>query len=83
MFGVLVHPLYTKQHIYADFRVRWQHVFYFKTKYSKQLLSIVFKYIVVVAVLINCDTLKLPGLLEEEKSWAGVAGTAEELGFTA
>lgn len=43
----------------------------------------VFKYIVVMAVLINCDRLKLPGLLEEEKSWAGVAGTAEELGFTA
>lgn len=36
-----------------------------------------------MAVLINCDRLKLPGLLEEEKSWAGVAGTAEELGFTA
>lgn len=43
----------------------------------------VFKYIVVMAVLIDCDRLKLPGLLEEEKSWAGVAGTAEELGFTA
>lgn len=81
MVGVLVHPLYTKQHIYADFRVRWLSIST-RNILNSYYPNNVFKYIVVVAVLKNCDRLKLPGLLEE-KSWAGVAGTAEELGFTA